>query len=362
MKRFTLLLLCCGWTIVCLAQDIEILKPDEFYKPETINLPFKEIIVKDARFDKTKIGCINNKVVIGFHSFKKKAANFPDSLHRYLPELIKGFTALDPSKEETLFILIKKFRVAENYVTSVQETINDYLTLNLSASFYSVKDGRYTKLFSIDNLQSEFVDMDADVKISFQHIKTQRSAIINKMIYKLLAFKSWKTSGQPPSFSDAEVTAALQKRFELPLYQRRPPPGLYKSFSEFKNASPSVSGITITYDNGRVKDVLDERGTKVSLKEYWGLSNGQKSFLIFREEATELIPCDKSFRILSYRTVAELTGRAVPGDGKYSGFMGSFSGGKKVDEYFDLDMDTGALFLEEVSGTSKLKNIQVGTN
>lgn len=354
------LLLSLGVTVYAYTQDTTVLKTDEFFNPEIVNLPFKKITIADARFDKTKIGFVHNKAVLGMHSFKKRIAVFPDSLHTYLQQMIARFSQLDPTSEESVFILIKKFRIAENYTTSVQQTINTYLNLNLSMSFYKVKDGRYYKLFSLDDVLNEFVDVDFDVKLSLNHFASQRSAILTKWIYKIMRYGNWKASPQDAGFTDADISAALAKRFLLPVFTQQAPAGLYKTFAEFKNTTPSVQNISLRYKDNKVQEVLDENGNQIPAQGFWGLSDGKKNYLLFRNEWVELLRIDNSYRVLSYRTWAEITGRAVLGDGRYQGFLGNWSGGAKKEEYFDLDMDSGQLFLEEVFGKSVLKHTETG--
>jgi hypothetical protein len=342
-----------------IAQGNVIIKVDSSFNYEKISLPFKEIIVADARFDQTKLGYIHTNNFLE-RLVKKRAADFPDSLRNYLPKVIASFSERSDTSSESLFILIKKFRIAENLMSSVQETINNYLTLNLSASFYSLKDGKCTRLFSVDDVFMENVDIKSDIKISLEYYGNQRAAILTKMLYKLLANKTWQKQASGVAYNLNDVNLGIQKRFSLNIYRQQAGAGLYKTFAEFRNASPSVTGIKIKYKDDKIEEVLDEDGNKVLLHEFWGLSDGKKNYLIFRKEFTELIPSGKSYCVLSYRTHAELTGRAIMGDGRYSGFLGSLNGGKKIKEYFDLDMDTGEVFLEEVFGKSKLKNLSTG--
>src|SRR5215213_8946231 len=80
---------------------------------ESINIPFSDIIVFDARFDRTKIGCIyNNSFLVELPSNKRNAV-FPDSLHNYLPAFFKTFIHTDSVQKDKLFVLVKQFRIAD---------------------------------------------------------------------------------------------------------------------------------------------------------------------------------------------------------------------------------------------------------
>lgn len=179
------------------------------------------------------------------------------------------------------------------------------------------------------------------------------------MLYKLLAYKNWGLPNNGPGFYDTEITSAIQKRFLLPVYSQQAGAGLYKTFQEFKNAMPSVTGITINYKDNKIDHILDSNGKPMPMNDYWGVSDGRKNFLFFRKEFTELIPADKSFRIISYITADELNGRTPMSTTDEKTGLKGFLEGKKAGS-FDLDMDTGELFLEEIFGKTRLQYPNAG--
>jgi hypothetical protein len=106
--------------------------------------------------------------------------------------------------------------------------------------------------------------------------------------------------------------------------------------------------------------VVDAEGKPVDLKNIWGVSDGEKRYIVFRNKLHELIPCDRSFRILSYRTKADLRGVTnysewATNGAVVAGAITKLSDSTKLSEYFDLNMDNGKLFLEEMFGTSTLR-------
>lgn len=330
-----------------------VLKIHEGFVPDPIRLPYNRIVVADARFDRSVVGYVHNKIVLGNITSKKRKAVFPDSLHHYLPQLIESFSVLDSSSPATLFVLVKKFRVAENFITTAQNTVNDYFTLNLSASFYSLQGNMLTRLFAIENVFSHFVDNAADVKISLQYIKNQRSLLLSTMLHKAMASRIWSPQQNAPAFPLTDAEAAISKRFGLPVYGKPIGTGIYKTFVDFKTGTPADTVYIKRKKDGKIDVVFDKNGVEVLPKQVWGIADGSKHFISFRDEFVELVPNDRGFRLLSYRTQAELSGRAEMGDGRYTGFFGPFVGGNKIEEWFDLDMDTGQIFLEEVFGAKR---------
>lgn len=174
----TVLVIGCFFCSSGKAQNTVLFETDSVFNGEKIQLPFKDITVADARFNKLSLGFVYGKVIVGIHTRKKQTVNFPDSLQNYLKRIIENFSDLSDTAREGLFILIKKFRVSEQAATSIKGTVNSYLTLNLSASFYRANNHIYQKIFSVDDLFMDYIDPNLDVKLSFQYFRHQRAQLL----------------------------------------------------------------------------------------------------------------------------------------------------------------------------------------
>ena len=345
-------------TLILLAQQKKaIIKVDTSFSAQVFEIPYAGVAVIDARFDKTKIGCIYNTVTAGFVSDKKHDADFPDSLNRYLPLFLKTIFRTDSSRQEKLMILIKKFRIADHFSKGLDndDRIEIETTLNISASFFAVRNNNYYKLFSVENVLAHNIYKPHERKREFE--EGTRAIALRILLNKLLQDKKWHTDYSGSYFTLPDIENGLNQRYQLPIYQTPYIKGIYKTFSEFKRNSPSITNINVIYKENKIISIKDEMNKPVLLQNIWGVSDGSKLYLHLRGELSELIPCDKSFKVLSYRTRAELRGGAGAGNigsSIKSGLLNDI----KIKEYFDLDMETGKVFLQEVFGKSTLGSIQ----
>lgn len=117
--------------------------------PESkIKIPFSVIEVADARFDRSYVGAIQNNIQRQNKVVHRKIeVNFPDSFHTYFPIVLDRIVSLDSQSPEKLLILVKRFRLVD-WMRSNQS--DPELLLNISCSFFSVRDNDYIKLGSVD--------------------------------------------------------------------------------------------------------------------------------------------------------------------------------------------------------------------
>src|SRR5439155_18741059 len=126
-------------------------------------IPFSAIKVIDARFDQSNIGCFTTEFTKAFKKQKKLEVVFPDSLKTYLPLAIEKIAVLDKSKNDTLVLLIKRFRLADRFRDEIANAYKPELFLNISLSFYHLKDNGYYKIFAVEDLKEQAIGKELNV-------------------------------------------------------------------------------------------------------------------------------------------------------------------------------------------------------
>jgi hypothetical protein len=350
-RIFYLLLLC---PLFSRAQDVKtaVIKIDTTVHAETFIIPYSDIHVLDARFDRSKIGCSYNTVFLNSISFEKSDTKFPHAFDTYFPGFLKTFIKTESSSKDQLLVLVKQFRIADHFLRGIEsDPIEIELTLRISASFYALHDNRYYKLFSVDNILLHHIEKPHERKRRYE--EGSRSVALQIILYKLLRSQNWQLNTSHPSFTMQEVQDALQKRFELPVYTSPLKKGLYGSFSNFKNNTPSTEDFIVIYKDNKVDHIEHANGQMYLPEEVWGICDGTKKYLYIRGEFSELLPTDRSFRVLSYAKRSELAGSTGNYD-LFSSTFGKLKDNFKAQQYFDLDMETGNLYLQEVFGKSSV--------
>lgn len=338
------------FAVVTSAQNVKtaIIKIDTSEKGETFAIPYSQIKILDARFDHTKIGCCYNSKFLGSISTEKFDAKFPDSFPAYFSKFLKTFIELEPSNKDQLIILIKQFRIADHFVRGIKaDPVEVEQTLKISASFYALHGNRCFKLFSVDNILLHNIQKFHERKRKIE--EGSRPFALREMLYRLLQSQNWQLNTSQPSFTLSDMELAIQKRFDLPLYTSTLKKGVYKSFSDFINNTPSTGDFKVFYKKGGIDHLEDKNGNDYQTKGIWGICDGSKNYMLVRDQLVELIPNDRSFRVFTYVTFYELAG-SVGGYDLFSSTLGKLKDETKVHQYFDLDMETGRLYLQEIFG------------
>lgn len=324
---------------------------------EKIQIPFTAVHVQDVRFDQSNVGVARNK------TFSKEGdAVFPTSLKDYFPKIMAKVAAFDSTAPGSLLVLIKKFRLIDQTTNEMANEFAPQIIFTISASFYAEKSGVYTKLFSINDVFRNRID-----NYTFkdkERFSQSRSDAFVKLLAKLLSAKKWQALPNAPSFSWPEMEQGISKRFKIPaltdtVFRK----GVYKSFEEFKNNTPSLTAVTFSYKKDKVDYIINDKNERLNPQDFWGACDGAKRFIAFKDMFHELITSDRGFKLYTYYTYADLHGS--PSYISRSSTVGLLPAAlyKAAENsrnytYFSADMETGKIHLEEIFGDSDVKNIR----
>ncbi len=326
------------------------------------SIPFCAVQVMDVRFDRSNVGSINQvtKAKASRVKYVQTTASFPDSLHRYLPQLVQKLVAFEKSSNDTLVLLVKQFRISDRIFNSINLQFEPELLLRLSLSAFCRRGDQFTKLFSVDELISKRLPSE---RIPKEEVMSEyRKETLLAMLQKVLKNKNWQNNGT--AFNLPVVQQGIQKRFRLPLFTDSTLHlGVYRNFQEFKQNAPSLINVRLGMKKEEVVSITDSAGKPLDFKNYWGVCSGKKQYIFFRNELCKLIPSDKSFYFLSYTQRSDLAG--LPGFGDYApqtGLLGAAlikaADDKMFRRFFYLNMDDETVYLEEIFGKSTLKQME----
>jgi hypothetical protein len=326
-------------------------------------LPYRTIEILDVRFDRSNIGTVSFMKKANSNRIKttQTVALFPDSLHRYLPNVLGKLFDFHNGNKDTLVLLLKQFRVSDRIHNGMNHQYEPALFLRISFSAFSKKNGQLLRLFSVDDFASHELPTDRVPKEEV--MQSYRSEALLVALQKLFRQRNWQSTGTA-GFDIATVQQGIEKRFRLPLFtdslQRM---GVYKTFKEFKQNRPSLVNVKLDIKKDKLVSVTNADGKPLDLKGYWGVSTGKKHYIIFRNELCELFRSDKSFYFQSYLEAGDLSGQGSYGD--YATQAGVLGGAviknvlnKDEERYFFLNMDEETVHLEEIFGKSSLKQIE----
>jgi hypothetical protein len=349
-------------SFVCFAQSdrIDTIGIGDRKLDEKIHIPFAAIKIIDARYDQSNVGCVIIQASSIATSQYTEQAVFPDSLRNYLPLAFNNIVDLEKNNTDTLVLLVKQFRLTDQIYNDINQTQDPESILNISTSFYSLNNGRYYRLFSIDNILSQHWK---NIKLRKRDLDELRSEALFELLCSLFTNHNWQKSSTS-YFTYANISDGLYKRFNLPVLRDTASPyGLYKTYNDFKNNHPDSVQLKLLYNKNKLVEVRDMKNKMVDLNQYWGLSDGRKRYIVFRGKPYELLRNDRSFRFKSYRRTNDLYKSPSFGDnvttyGLVPSAIIAADNNIKTMEYFYLNMDTGEVYLEELFGKSGLKSMQ----
>jgi hypothetical protein len=310
--------------------------------PEKIDLPFTNIEVIDARFDRSNVGAFwfRNTDEVGV---EKLEIRFPDSLKEYLPHIIEPLVKYNDSTNDILVIFVKRFRMVQ-HVKSYESYPE--LILNASFSFFTRKGEQYFKLFSVDKLFSAPLELMR--RKDLEKVQTQG---LGSVFEKILKNKTWITT--TPAFTKADFDKAMQQRYDHPiLTDDQPVAGCYASFEEFLKNKPSIPNTQPVFEGKRIKGFKTQDGKIISAESCWGASDGKDLFISFRNNFHFMQKADKSFKFYFSR-FGERKNKKERLEELW--IMDNISRGPVL---YHLNMETGTIYMEDIYGTTPLSKFQ----
>jgi hypothetical protein len=252
-------------------------------------------------------------------------------------------------------MMIKQFRIADHLENTLDEYHAPETVITVSASFYKKSSGHLLKISSVNDTWSK--KWEAMKTEGSKEIVERRNDAILALFSGIFQNKDWTPTQTTFSWSDMEN--GIQKRFHLPVYSDPyMKVGVYKTFEEFKHNTPTFTSIHLGMKNDELVQVLDENNNPVNINDFWGACDGKNRYVVFRGSLNKLLPSDKSFCFFSYRKEAKNRRMLATNVTKFLVFgqpMGNTNGYKarirEKQELLYLNMDTGHVHLEELTGT-----------
>lgn len=343
-----------------------ILKLDDDFLEEKQMLPFSTIQVIDARFEQGNVGCVVEDVSFKGLTENKMLATFSEQLKTYLPKVLNTLFLLQKDKNDTLVIVVKQFRIADYFSNSSEKQFEPASVISFSCSFYKGENNRLIKISSSQGVLSQKWEMtETNAK---QITAVKRKKAIQSLLVKLFQNRNWTPT--ETSFALSEVQEGIKKRFQVPIWHDSVlSAGVYKSYKDFLNNSPSLSDFKIGRYLNEIKEVRDANSNLLDFDSFWGLCDGKNVYINFLGHLFQLYPVGNSYCIVYSRTDKQKIipigeGLSVhylnnPGKGFTSPtrLINSFKKNVRP-ELLYLNMDNGTVHVEELIGENDIRKLK----
>ena len=255
--------------------------------PATIRLPFSSIKIVDSRFDTTKLGFLPTSSLIYdkksvFSKIRFKGGGVAKPLEEYYNDYYqKSFTA----NGFELLIVMKRFWLSGiDYTRDKRIVLTNSLetatNLYFKWEYYLGKEGKYMPLKRVDTLMQVSDEQAASIDEDFHERRLNRFKFTLKAMIELYDFSSKvELFDKQPAKTMDEILNFNAKRNEIVILKDSTfKKGVYLSFEEFKNNTPSIKDYKEEKTRYKVfkkeRYLTDANGNLIT--EYWGYSDGEE--------------------------------------------------------------------------------------
>lgn len=279
----------------------------ERYK-EPFSIPFKQVIVKDFRFDTTKLGYINNNGLSRIVTKEKASISISNAINEYFGN------NLDKNSDKSLLIVVKSFWFQQKAF----DLIADDKLINKKAGYTDRTGVNFTD-FEIFAFTNDGYQALLKFKCDFFDYKYNTSSIRNffyvpfdSLIQKIHSLNIEQILFSKRKLSRSIIDSNYQSRYSLPVLKDDiSEKGVFLTFNDFKYKKTS-------YPDFRVKksDITDELHIKNNDKEevltdFWGYSDGKNYFMRVGYNFFKLTRQNNTFDLYGSKYISSVT-RSIP--------------------------------------------------
>jgi hypothetical protein len=280
-------------------------------KATRVQIPFNEIIVKDYRFDTTKLGYLGkHKIVVPVNC----SYYLSQSLNKHYKE------NLNPGSEKKLLVIVKTLWLRENQLDSSEDSRNQ-IRSDMNRNYMDI--GTCIADLEIYSCSSNVYKPLVKIKDNFSYFPYNRN---NVWEFLLMPFDSMFNN-----LSQLDIHTALTKRKEFSFYsidsayrsrfnkkilnQINFPKGVYQTFQDFLDNR--VSNTDFKISKGQITDEIYTKENQLLLNS-WGYSDGQDIYINIGFNLYKLIRQNNSWDFIGATYITRKTTTMIlptPGSG-----------------------------------------------
>jgi hypothetical protein len=301
--------------------------------------PFCHFEVVDERPDTTRIG-VHGNLPINSHEFDRQLI-FPAPAAQELTNYLnRHFT--HPDAPNTVLIVLRQLWLSDadpylagsNPYRPVASNIRpiEKTHIRLLAEVYACRDHHYLPLIRIDTLQATSHVTYNTLKSTYNGWEKDLAAIFGDLTENAaLAVASKDGAGKWISRDD--IDHFNQSRFDIPIFSSPElTRGVYASFDEFRNNTPSIHDFEIKTKNGPALYLKGGDGNSYYTHNAWGYCDGRQVFLMRDGVLQPLLKAGNAFCFYGIEP-DDLT--PIPG---------AFGGHNERHCLYVIDMDSGEIY------------------
>jgi hypothetical protein len=250
--------------------------------------PFCHFVVIDQRPDTARIG-VHGNLPIRTHEFDRQLV-FPKATDQEIASYLNSHLTR-PGANDTALIILRDLWLSdtdpyipdpERYQTAdAYGNHQNHTHIRLKAEIYALRDHRYLPLLRIDTLQQTSRVIYSMLRNTWLGWERDLATILRESTARAAAaLPQRETNARWITWED--IRRFNQNRFDIPILDSiHLIRGVYASFEEFRNNTPSVRDFDLMPQNGNLALYLKNGdGTSAYTHQAWGLCNGNQIYLM----------------------------------------------------------------------------------
>lgn len=190
----------------------------------------------------------------------------------------------------------------------------------------------YSPLVRIDST------FKSDDKLN-KHVNELLAKPFHNALVKLAGINLEKVMTSRKALSWNDIVEFNRKRFAYPRFKSDlVTKGIYFSFKDFLDNNPVQKQFDIQFDELSDEIMIDENGSQNVLEKYWGVCDGEKTFIKLGANLFELTRVGNTYETRGSRTILKAHGTPT-----FNALSREMVKSRLVLKPLQLDMDTGKL-------------------
>jgi hypothetical protein len=314
-----------------------------------VNLPFKTINILDYRNDTSVLGFAKDKEP--FYNTSQVSFVFKTSVAQAIMFYLNKMISTNDSSDLNFLITVRKLYASN-------EIENDSIYDGNLRMQHSYMPGLISSFELYLNKGSEFIPIkrfDTTILMSKElesGISEMMSQTLNALLRHVAAItpEQWNKKNKYLSFHKIDSFSS-QRQFYPVLLENVYKKGVYKSFEEFKNNTPSISDYSIKKtEKADLLYVKDEQGQELPIRKVWGFCDGTTIYINSGNIYFPLFKYKRNFYAFATKHLTKTkTINAAAEAGKFILGLGTVGPSWKYDmklktSLMQLDLQSGVLY------------------
>ena len=231
-------------------------------------------------------------------AIKNYKINFKDGLGSSLGIYLNNFFKSNAGdKDIELVCFVKKLSIVK------RDTLTDNVSLQrtygkmkvLRTEVFLRNGNEFYAAFKIDTTLTESISIKK--KEIIDEMKDYMLMPALKILQNEISNTAWdrKILKKKPFTKSVVYENYFNNRFNLPVLTQSPKKGIYKTFSEFKNNSPSIMDFEVKKEKFKTVSIIDKQGNYLVTTKMFGFSDGEKCWILKGNFSFPLIRTGNSF-------------------------------------------------------------------